>query len=211
MSDGGTIDFAVSGTIQLIDTLRIEKSLTIDGSDEIELRGRPEFSVVNVSDSDSSTDHDVVLHGLEITQGRTGISSSELLTIVKSTINDNRFSGLIGGGDMLVVDSTISRNGAGGIHAFGNITISGSTISENVSFIGGGIRASNLTIESSTVSGNSAQDRGGGIYVTSTAVLYNTTLSGNSSASGAGIYCGEPSIPLPSTLPNSRELCDLPR
>ncbi|MEM7293722.1 MAG: right-handed parallel beta-helix repeat-containing protein, partial [Pseudomonadota bacterium] len=190
--DGGTIDFAVSGTIQLIDTLRVEKSLTIDGSDEIELRGRPGFSVVNISDSDSSTDHHVVLHGLEITQGRNGISSSESLTIVNSTIDDNRFTGLNGGGDFMVVDSTISSNGAGGIRAFGNLTISGSTISENVASIGGGIRASNLTIENSTVSGNSAQARGGGIYVTSTAVLYNTTLSGNSSASGAGIYGGEP-------------------
>jgi CSLREA domain-containing protein len=87
------------------------------------------------------------------------------------------------------------RNGGrtlgGGISNNRGLTLNNSTVSGNSGAFGGGIANNNgsLTLNNSTVSGNSAGDNGGGIDngPLSTLTLINSTVSGNSGG-GGGIY-----------------------
>lgn len=78
----------------------------------------------------------------------------------------------------------------GGIFSIGNLTINQSTISNNVTpSEGGGIYSVSpiLTIENSTISGNTG-NYGGGIAVNYLAIFRNITISGNSATiAGGGI------------------------
>jgi hypothetical protein len=112
---GETIDFSVTGTIQLsnLGQLVVDKSLTIDGPGAAELTIRafdPTPTMKNgdggrvffVSDGNDATFIDIEIAGLTLTGG------------------DRNSSGLSGGGAILssenltVADSTISGNGAAG-------------------------------------------------------------------------------------------------
>lgn len=101
--------------------------------------------------------------------------------------------------DVIVEDST--AQGGGGIANFGGVvSISGSTIRNNFSTgttaNGGGIsNFGDMTIDSSTISGNSISPPGGstsgaGIINVDTMSITNSTISGNATDSGlgAGIY-----------------------
>ena len=86
------------------------------------------------------------------------------------------------------------------VNTAANVTLSKVTISNGVSAFGGGIyNEGTLTVNSSTISGNTAADSfgyayGGGIYSFGTLVINNSTLSGNfasasfKSAAGGAIY-----------------------
>ncbi|NJM76082.1 MAG: hypothetical protein HC852_10160, partial [Acaryochloridaceae cyanobacterium RU_4_10] len=86
-------------------------------------------------------------------------------------------------------------NGGGIQVLFSNLTIDRTTISSNSADSGGGIfsASSTLTVRNSTISGNSAVD-GGGIYTTDfegpgVLNIINSTISGNSATgNGGGIY-----------------------
>ncbi|MEW6210363.1 MAG: choice-of-anchor Q domain-containing protein, partial [Acidobacteriota bacterium] len=74
--------------------------------------------------------------------------------------------------------------------SFGTLTIQNSTLSGNsAGFDGGGIfNLGTLTIQNSTLSGNSADDSGG-IFNSGTVTIQNSTLSGNTADdSGGGIF-----------------------
>jgi predicted outer membrane repeat protein len=103
----------------------------------------------------------------------------------------------------LVTDSTISGNSAntpfpdgdsgGGIYGSGPVTVENTTISGNSAVTsGGGIYGGNIEVSNSTISGNSAGISGGGIYNIPFYSLNvaNSTISGNSAPSGGGIYNG---------------------
>jgi hypothetical protein len=78
----------------------------------------------------------------------------------------------------------------GGILNFGVLTIENSTISGNTAaFTGGGVSSGNtLTIKNSTLSDNSAYVRGGGIFNSGFLDVESSTLSGNTATlSGGGI------------------------
>jgi len=83
----------------------------------------------------------------------------------------------------------------GGISNIGTLTINTSTISGNSTGGGYGGGISNegygtLTISDSTISGNEGSGRGGGIYNAWQLGIHNSTISGNvaSFASGGGVY-----------------------
>jgi hypothetical protein len=83
---------------------------------------------------------------------------------------------------------TISDGIISGIDNNGTLTIDNSTLSGNSATYGGGIlNNGTLTINNSTLSGNSATG-GGGILSRGTLTINNSTLSGNSAAQGGGIF-----------------------
>lgn len=81
--------------------------------------------------------------------------------------------------------------GAGIYNDGGTVTINNSTISGNSTQNGSGggiVNGGTMTLNNSTVSGNSAGNGGGGIYNSGTLMLNNSTVSGNSASDGGGIY-----------------------
>ena len=95
-------------------------------------------------------------------------------------------------GPVTISDLTI-RNGQGG---FGGgilnnggalLTVNNSTVSGNTAPFGGGIyNAGGLTIVNSTLSGNTATSEGAGTYNASTLTITNSTFSGNAAAGSGG-------------------------
>jgi hypothetical protein len=93
---------------------------------------------------------------------------------------------------LTVANSILSGNSAtedgGGIFNVGTLTVNHSTVSGNSAGYGGGISSYEvLTVTNSTLSGNSAID-GGGILSTDELTVTNSTLSGNSAIDGGGIF-----------------------
>ncbi|MGE4165838.1 MAG: choice-of-anchor Q domain-containing protein [Xanthobacteraceae bacterium] len=134
-----------------------------------------------------------------------GLYATGSFSATNSTISDN-FAGRPGastvasgggfysdGGTISLLNTTVSKSTArldgGGFYASGNatITIDGSTISGNTATAGkgGGFRvngaSADVTVNDSTVSGNFALDGGGGFSIAGSASLARSTVSGNSS------------------------------
>ncbi len=122
--------------------------------------------------------------------GWDGISASGgTLTLNHTSIFSN-VGGSQGGGIFNLQNSSDSNQG-------GNVTLNYSTIRDNSAWGGGGIRSSSsygifeLTLNNSTVSGNTAIYNGGGIWFDGKLTLNNSTVSGNTAnADGGGIYNG---------------------
>ncbi|BBD65798.1 hypothetical protein NIES4072_05230 [Nostoc commune NIES-4072] len=154
--------------------------------------------------------------GNSATNNGGGIFSSGILSVDKSTISDNTAYREGGGiynyvfkengnrniGIVTVSNSTIRANtaeyGGGGIfgYEFGTITVSKSLISDNsVSFRsnyygGGGIFSSGiLSVDRSSIIGNTAE-YGGGIYgnYEGAITVSNSLISNNNAGKGGGIY-----------------------
>jgi hypothetical protein len=131
------------------------------------------------------------------------VSNDGRLTLEDSTVSGNRAEGgtsPFGGGlylasnsVALVRNSTISGNqaiggqGGGAFVQGGSLTVENSTISGNSAESGGGIKVSggSLAVEASTISGNSAVGGGGLLADGSTLTVESSTISGNV-ASGPG-------------------------
>ncbi|MEM7737062.1 MAG: hypothetical protein AAF267_14870, partial [Deinococcota bacterium] len=128
------------------------------------------------------------------------------VTVIDSLILNNQ-AGIRGGGvfalrsEAIITNSMISGNSAGGfdnsfgeygggLYAFFNITINDSTISGNSAVdSGGGVYGdAGITLTNSVVFGNSVTTDGGGIYSDDAITLTNSTVSGNSGGSGGGIF-----------------------
>jgi len=221
------ITFSVTGTIDLASQLPIiSQPLTItgpgqslltldagDGADNTFGTGDG-YRIFNVSNFTAIID--VEIRGLTLTGGDTGTVSTstnpggairnvENLTIRSSTIIRNaapRGGGIYNrsDGSVTIIASTIEENRAvgelggfgGGIYSFGNSTIQSSTLSGNTATArGGGLYSSispMVTITGSTVSGNSAGTLGGGIAVFGTLNLTSSTITGNEAfQTGGGI------------------------
>ena len=150
----------------------------------------------------------VTLRGLTITGGENDFgfgggaiaSRSGSLVIDDSVISGNLSSNRDGGGvsirdgSLFVSNSVFSNNRAsgvgGGIFAENSeVTLDNSTLSFNSAFVGGGIAAfeANVVINQSTVSRNQAQGDGGGIAANSGSVtVSNSTISGNNADNKGG-------------------------
>lgn len=107
------------------------------------------------------------------------------VTLEKLTITENAAaapgSDRIGGGGIYAEDAVLALKS---VHVTNNMV----TTAAND---GGGILIKNgfLTIEKSTISGNTAPDQGGGMVVVDTALeLKDSEVSGNHAAQGAGIF-----------------------
>src|SRR2546430_7397513 len=159
-SPGDTITFACSGTIALSQTLRINTSLTLDGSgQQVTLGGRNQIQVLTI------TSGTVILTHLTISGGRN---------------NNNNNSSTGNGGAMFILatsstppvvqitDCVITNNDAlsgGGIATFGDVsqprvTITRSIISNNIANDAGGILNAGgiMTISNSAIANNAGAD-----------------------------------------------------
>jgi hypothetical protein len=130
-----------------------------------------------------------------------------LLAVTRSTISGNGDAGIrLSYSDMNVTDSIISANEGGGIFVgAGQIRMTRTTVSGNSKTVpggdidGGGIflgQNTQMTILSSTITGNSVSGDGGGIFVGGITftnpiiTVIDSTISGNSAGGkGGGIYC----------------------
>jgi hypothetical protein len=134
---------------------------------------------------------------------------SGVMTVAGSTLSGNtgNDSGAIfNGGILTVTSSTLSSNTAssgGGGAIFntngGILTVLGSTLRDNAAQVGGAIyNIATVTVNSSTLSGNTAASDGGGIHNSTGSIrVTNSTLSGNTAASnGGGISTGNGFIAL---------------
>ena len=122
-----------------------------------------------------------------------GIFNAGSVTITNSNFSGNTASAPGGAiwnnGTLVVTDSTFDDNQAqvgGGIFNAGSVTIAKSTFSGNratSAFVdaGGGIYNSggSVTLNNSTVSGNTSDDDGAGIINSGSMTLTNSTVSGN--------------------------------
>src|SRR4029079_12614310 len=82
------------------------------------------------------------------------------------------------------------NNPGGGIRtaAGSSLTLLESTVTGNISKEGAGVHNSGtLTIDRSTLSGNTASGKGGGLFNAGTATVRNSTIHGNAANGGGGI------------------------
>ena len=127
-----------------------------------------------------------------------------IVTLVKTTVNDNGAGGLKYGGGafnsgtLVVQDSTFYGNTAyrgGAIYTENLLDLTNSTITQNeADQNGGGIYNNGVfTATNVTITGNEATNGGpsggGGVYNVTTAILKNTIIAGNSTGlDGAGTF-----------------------
>jgi parallel beta helix pectate lyase-like protein len=232
-NDGDTINFAVTGTIQLInDGLLVAKNVTISGpgSDQLSIDGNQALFVFGVFPDKSAT-----ISGLTIRNGQTGIWNEQGTLIVSNCIiSGNSEIGLYDHGTLTVSNCVVSGNSYGlDNHAiYGEAgafsTIDNTIVSNNSGigvsniytyppgdvkdaqrhdaagqFVDGSNCAACLTMENSIVSENSE----GGVYNYSGSVtIQKSTLSGNSAGQfgdGGGILVDGFKIPAFTTVSDS--------
>jgi len=204
-NDGDTIDFAVTGTIGLTSgELLVDKSITISGpgADNLAVDGNANSRVFHIGSGQTLT-----ISGLTITGGSAsgnfpddsgaGIYSDHAtLTVSDCAITDNSAAGSGG---------AIYSNGQNGSATLeiSNCTITGNAANKFANDGGGGIYSDGrnqgvavVTINSSTVTDNSAQGFGGAIFSNGNSGTVNldvtdSTISGNSAPfNGGGIVTG---------------------
>jgi hypothetical protein len=111
-------------------------------------------------------------------------------------VNDSVFDGtntgaIFGAGTVTVTNSFFTRNLGTGAIAGGDVHVTNSTFVGNESVLGGAIRAINLTLIDSTVTGNSAFTSGGGVQAGGSVTILNSTITGNEAGdfgNGGGVY-----------------------
>ena len=172
----GTVKLAAA-TYTLAQTVNIDKNLTVKGAGQTNtiVSGNNAVGVFKTGVGTTTAFND-----LKITQGNNnnnpggggGIEGNGALTLINSTVSDNK-AGVNGGG--IYNNGTVSLT---------NSTVSGNSTSGN----NGGIFGSGaITLTNSTVSGNTAGDNAGGIYGVDTVTLTNSTVSGNTATNAGGL------------------------
>jgi CSLREA domain-containing protein len=215
---GSTISFAsnVRGAIKLTSgELLVNKSLTINGpganllSVQRSASASTSFRIFNIADH-----LNVAISGLTIANGNRagnlggGIYNSSALTLANVTVSGNTAdigAGIYTARTATISNSTISGNivsgnnvgdGGGAIYNQGNLKLVNSTLSGNIAHLtggggqGGGIRNNNgnVTISSTTVAANSA-DQAGGIYSDGGSITFeNSIIAQNTSADGPDLH-----------------------
>jgi len=162
------------------------------GADTINLQTNVTLTAVNNTTNDNN--------GLPVITSAITIEGNGN-TISRSSATNFRILAVAGGGNLTLNSATVSGGDAsnpftgagagGGIFNYGTLTVQNSTLSGNSARFGGGIfNYGTLTVQNSTLSGNSATF-GGGIRNNGTlTVQSNSTLSANSTrqyGSGGGI------------------------
>jgi CSLREA domain-containing protein len=182
-----TIDFAVTGTINLTSALPdISDSVVIEGPGEASLTVRRDstdlFRIFNVTTTGTAT-----FSGLTISNGMSdhesggGIqnASTGTVNVMRSTINGNSGFRARGGGLGNVSTGTLN---------IAHSTIKNNKVSEGD---GGGIyngSVGTVVVTYTVIEGNESGRRGGGIYNDNGTVnVMNVTISGNKGGPGGGI------------------------
>ncbi len=206
-----TIDFSVTGTIQLtyagLPTLQSDMTISGPGADLLAVRTAGLASGHEGSIFVIDQGATVAISGLTITNGWNPFGAS----------------GVLNSGTAMLKDCTISKNLnwfgdpnlGGGVWntIYGKMTISGCTISENEatlsegsSFGGGILNSGVLQIENSTISGNRIDGGGGaGIFNQGSLDIRFSTVTGNYSSScflseGQGLHNHEGSLLVYNTI-----------
>ncbi len=190
---GGTINFAVSGTIHLNSNLSNPVTMTIAAlTQTITLDGGHNVVVFNVIAGTTLT-----ISNLTIANGQSGFSggiangNGSRVNISNVTFFGNATEGGLNGGGAI-----INLNG-------GVMNISGSIFYSNTAAFGGGIinYSSTITIANSTFYGNYSSNSGAAIYTysNSDAKIINSTIYGNISSGGA-VYVQDPALTLTNTI-----------
>ncbi len=201
-----TISFAPGlGTITLTSEIAITDPLVINGPATVTGGGATRIFYIDAAES-------VTISGLTLTDGSADEggaieSDGTQLTLDGTTISGSEATDGNGGGlhvngtDLIqIIDSTISGNTAtengGGAYFHTDdeqLIISGSTFSGNdAGGYGGGfasVHIYDISIDTTTISGNSADETGGGAHLHqhSTPVsITSSTISGNDSGEGGG-------------------------
>jgi hypothetical protein len=187
---GGGIAVDFGSTVRLVNAAVTDNSADYVGGG---IANHGELTVVNSNVSRNSAGY---IGG--------GIANDGTLAVVNSTLSDNRSDvvsggiapnaggGLYNAGTAALTSVTISGNAGGyaggGVYNNGNLTLTNATIANNTAVYGGGLYnadcgCGDVTIDSSTFSGNFAGGIGGGIYnAAGTVALANSIVAGN----GAG-------------------------
>ncbi len=146
------------------------------------------------------------LNNIVVTRNRSnagaGIHNEGNLILINSVVSDNstvlnmygNCGGIYSSNFLSIQNSQVIRNQStygGGICNGGTAEISGLNLTNNIAFEGGGILSTTgatLTIESTTISTNTATATGGGMSIGGAVTVTNSTISGNKADSGgAGI------------------------
>ncbi len=205
---GDTIDFSVTGTITLTSgELLIQTGpLTIQGpgADQLMIDGNSSSRIFHIAAGvDAAISGLTVAWGLPDSGGGGAVRNEGVLELIDCTVRDSiaqygNGGGIYNAGTMSIMRCTISgsysTDNGGGIYNAGTMSITNSTISDNIGWwgstdYGGGIYnagTATLTVEDSTIAGNSADEEGGGIYNAAggTAKLKNTIVADNTAPTG---------------------------
>jgi len=205
-NDGDTINFAVTGTIDLTSgELVIDKSIIITGpgSDQLAVGlniPQYHFRVFHVMGSPTVTIEGLTIGPSLYFYGCGILNDQATLTINNCAVTGNdgqsQGAGISNGGTLTINNSRITGNGLDyqgtgvGISSSGMLIINNSVISDNHSgkgqTTGGGIASSGmLEISNSTIDRNSVGGLGGGISNSGDAIITSSTISRNSSGGGS--------------------------
>jgi hypothetical protein len=209
-SGNDTINFSVSGTTQLADTLpqitdnrlAINGPVTIDGGSAVQVMQVGSAATLNLNDltiAHGSIASNVPITPLNPTINGGGILNDGTLTVTNSTFTGNTATfdssggGIYNEGTLTIIKSTFSDNGSGvggAIFNNGTLTVTNSTFSDNNGFpqAAGIYNSGTLTVTTSTFSDNRADDEAGGILNTKNLTVRKSTFSGNFGGIGGGIY-----------------------
>ncbi len=218
-SSGDHITFALSptcSTIPLTSPLDVGGlTITGPGAGSLTVDGGGGTQLFSVSSGTASIAGLTIQNGSATNGG--AIDNHGTLTLTDSVLtgNDASVSGgaIDNNGTLTISDSTLSSNEAGtnggAIENTATLTVQQSTLSANTADqYGGGIESLNagLTIENSTVAGNSATGgSGGGIDIEDdesegTSTIENTTVWGNSADFGGGIQDDQGPLTIGATI-----------
>ncbi len=212
-------DSLAGGTINLGgDQLGISSNVTINGNGDITIDAQGQSRVFEIADGNSSVNRNVVLDGLNITNGSSDVAggniiTSENLTVINSNVTGGNSSYLGGGiavinGATQIVNSSVDGNQAqlgGGIgvlteskyntSATAVVTVSNSTVTNNnAERSGGGIHAqggnTDVVLDNASVMDNKSEVDGGGVSNDGADVtlLEQTNVDGNEALTGGGLF-----------------------
>ncbi|MDO4582537.1 MAG: choice-of-anchor Q domain-containing protein [Planctomycetia bacterium] len=171
--ENARITFAedLEGTIELYETLILDRSLTIDGDGRITLDVKRRGRAILVETG--TKEQHVVLKGLSITGGYVDTNTGFYANADGGGIFNNY-------GTLTVENSQIYRNHAqygGGIASLGSLTLINSAIWENYASYGGGIWGEgDVVITNATITGNTGWLAGGGIISDDTLVEIDNSI-----------------------------------
>ena len=187
-------------TITLTDSLMLNKSLTLKGSDVIISGGNHNFQLSVTSGSSVKIEHMAFMHGV-LTKSDFIHNYGNLLldhTIISdySMEGDNNTLIYNDGGQLTISNSTISNDTGEIYNTHGKLIITNSIIS-NINRNKPSITGANnipiynstdgvLTINDSTIKNNISSYNGGGIYNGGQLTISGSTISGNTTSNGAG-------------------------
>jgi hypothetical protein len=179
LSAGSTINFGVTGTIQLTKALpALSTNVTVNGpgATSLAIEGggtSSNFSVLTIKKGVTATISGLTISGGHTTAGGGGIGNGGTMTLTYCTIsNDSAASG-------------------GGIFNIGTMTVTGCTVSQVSGTFGGGVTnyiGGTAVIVACTISNNTAVNQGGGVSTYGPLKLINSTIVGNTAPSAGGIY-----------------------